>query len=132
MLRRRKRADFEQTPASAPFRRVLAQVEEAKATLLLGIPSGRSPRLPMAEALMGFEQGLAAARSEMDRWRTPQVETAWVACDEALRVALARAERLRLQAPSDAYEDLVPILDGLLDPLDAFPAAAEMMRRPEA
>jgi hypothetical protein len=103
---------------------VLAHVEEAKATLLLGIPSGRSPRLPLAEALAGFEHGLRAAGSEMDRWRVPETEAAWEACMDALRVSADRAEHLRLGAPSDAYEDLVPLLDGLLEPLEAFTEAA--------
>ncbi len=111
---------------------MLARVEEAKATLLLGVPSGRRPRLPMAEALAGFEQGLSAARSGMGGWRIPELEGAWNACRDALDVALGRAELLRLEASSDAYEDLIPVLDGLLDPLDAFPAAAEVLRRSEA
>jgi hypothetical protein len=83
----------------------------------------------MAEALAGFEQGLSAARSGMDGWRVPELEAAWSACREALAVALGRAERFRLEGSTDAYEDLVPVLDGLLDPLDAFTEAANAVRR---
>lgn len=111
------------------FAAVMAWVEEARATLLLGVPSGRSPRLPMAEALAGFERGLSAARSEMDRWRAPGFEAAWGSCRDALDTALGRAERLRLEPASDAYEDLVSVLDGLLDPLDVFSDVAETLRR---
>jgi hypothetical protein len=129
MLRRRNRRGSERSDVPSAFGAVVARVEEAKATLLLGVPSGRSPRLPMAEALVGFEQGLRAARADMDRWQAPGLEEAWSACQHALAASLNRAERLRLEAPSDAYEDLMPALDGLLDPLDAFTAAAGALRR---
>jgi hypothetical protein len=129
MLRRRSRRRSERPDVLSAFVAVMALVEEAKATLLLGVPSGRSPRLPMAEALVGFEQGLLAARADMDRWLAPGLEEWWGACQEALAVSLDRAERLRLEAPSDAYEDLVPVLEGLLDPLDAFTEAAGALRR---
>ena len=129
MLRRRSRSGSVSPHVRAAFDEVLARVEEAKATLLLGVPSGRSARVSMAEALAGFEHGLSAARSGMDAWRAPELEATWSACREALTVSLGRAEHLRLEEPSDAYEDLVPVLDGLLDPLDAFAEAADTVRR---
>jgi hypothetical protein len=99
---------------------VAAGIQEAKATLLLGIPSGRTPQLPLAEALAGFELGLREARAEMSAWRVPEVETEWTACVTAVERALERAERLRLEVTTDAYEHLVPWLDEILEPLAAF------------
>ena len=129
MLRRRNRARTTNTADLAGFAGVLARVEEAKATLLLGIPSGRRPRLPMAEALMGFEHELTNALSELDRWQSPAHEGVRTACREGLADALRGAERLRLEGTSDAYEDLVPALDGLLDPLEVFTRAEATLRR---
>jgi hypothetical protein len=106
----------------------MGRVDEAKATLLLGVPSGRSARIPLAEALAGFEQGLRDARAGMASWRMGAVEAEWTACSKALDRAAERAERLRLEVPTDAYGELVSLLDGLLDPLDAFWAAASKFR----
>jgi hypothetical protein len=126
MFRRRKAsaATEELRRAWAGFRALEAKVEEAKATLLLGIPSGRRPQLPLAEALAGFELGLREASSEMGGWRLPEVESEWVACQTAVGLTLERAERLRLEVPTDAYEELVPWLDEVLEPLEAFGRAA--------
>jgi hypothetical protein len=115
------------------FRATLAAVEEARATLMLGVPSGRAPRLAFAEALFGFERGLAEARERMAGWRDPasassQTRQAWSECDEALREAGLRAERLRVEASPEGYEELVPLLDALLEPLGAFEAAARRFR----
>jgi hypothetical protein len=103
-------------------------VDEAKTTLLLGVPSGRSARIPLAEALAGFEQGLRDARAGMGSWRVDQVHAEWTACAAALDRAAEGAERLRLEVPTDAYEELVSHLDRLLDPLDAFGVAAARFR----
>jgi hypothetical protein len=101
-------------------RATAAAVEEAKAVLLLGVPSGRAARLPLAEALFGFEEGLAEARGHLSAWRRPEATSVWEACAAALDEATARAERLRLEPTTEAYEALVPSLDALLDPLQVF------------
>jgi hypothetical protein len=129
MRRRRKAAGLHIPPALRAFEDVLIHVEEARATLLLGVPSGRGARVPMAQALAGFEGELGAARTNMDGWRLPAVEAAWQVCTVALEASAQRAERLRLQGPTEAYEHLVPLLDELLEPLDAFAEEAEAVRR---
>jgi hypothetical protein len=130
--RGRREVAPEAAEAHEGFRATLAAVEEARATLMLGVPSGRSPRLPLAEALFGFERGLAEARGRMAGWRAkasagPAAE-AWAVCDRALEEAGRRAERLRVEAGPEAYEELVPLLDALLEPLGAFETAAGRLR----
>jgi hypothetical protein len=96
------------------------RVEEARSALLLAVPSGRAPRLPLAEALAAFEAGLRDARDGLDAWRGPQMEAEWRECDLAIAESLRRAERLRLAGAPDGYEQLAPILDDLLEPLSAL------------
>lgn len=132
--RGRREVAPEAAEAYRGFRATLAAVEEARATLMLGVPSGRSPRLPLAEALFGFERGLAEARERMAGWRaaaaTGPAARAWAECDRSLQEAGLRAERLRVEAGPEAYEELVPLLDDLLEPLGAFEAAAAEIRPP--
>lgn len=110
------------------FRAVMQRVAEAKANLLLGVPSGRSARIALAEALAGFELGLRDAGAEMASWRVDDVAGDWADCAQALDQAAEAAERLRLEVPTDAYEELVSHLDALLDPLEAFDRAAARFR----
>jgi hypothetical protein len=107
---------------------VSERVEEAKETLVLGVPSGRAPRLPLAEALAGFESGIAEAQAEMGGWRIASLEAEWEACSNALREAAGRADRLRRGGGPEAYEQLAPVLDELLDPLGAFAEAGRRFR----
>jgi hypothetical protein len=111
------------------FTRVSERVQEAKETLVLGVPSGRAPRLPLAEALAGFEAGIAEAHAEMGQWRIASLETEWLACSDALREAAGRADRLRRGGGPGAYEQLAPVLDELLDPLGAFAEAGRRFRQ---
>ena len=105
-----------------------ALVEEARSTLLLGVPSGRASRLPLAEAVAGFEGLLDEATRAMPAWRLPEVEAEWHACEEALRESARRAERLRLSSALDGYEQLAPVLEGLIEPLGEFDRAADRYR----
>lgn len=90
----------------------LARIERAKADLVEAVPSPRGvPGRPLAEALLAFEEGLREAAS------APELPAEWRA---ALRDALDRAERLRLEAPPLDYEGLVTVLADLLAPLDAL------------
>lgn len=115
--------------AAANFRRVFDGVNEARDILLLGVPSGRTPLLPLAEALAGFEAGLATASDEMPEWRSADLEPEWLACRSALDRAMTAAEGLRLGASPLGYEALAPMLDEVLEPLEAFDAAAFRFRR---
>ncbi|HEX6331028.1 MAG TPA: hypothetical protein VF129_07035 [Actinomycetota bacterium] len=105
-------------------------LEAAKAALLDAVPGTRRPGRALAEALLEFEDGLRTVRSGMDGWRAPEVEDAWRAAAEGLETALARAERLRAEAPEPAgFEGLIGVVGDLLEPLEAFPEAAERFRR---
>lgn len=105
-------------------------LESAKAALLDAVPGTRRPGRPLAEALLEFEEGLRAVRSRMGSWRAPEVEEAWRSAAAGLESALAGAERLRVQAPEPAgFEGLIGLVGDLLEPLEAFPDAAERFRR---
>lgn len=125
MLRRKSLPESLQGPFAA-FRAVVASVERAKAAITEAAPSTRLPGRPLAEALIEFEEGLRETRAGMQGWRASEVEPQWRACDEALGEALARAERLRLDAePPAGFEELVGTIGDLLAPLEAFEGAAE-------
>jgi hypothetical protein len=99
---------------------VLALVERAKERLVAAVPSPRGVQaVPFAEALLGFEEHLTSARSEMDVSQTDTSSDAWRAGREAIEESLRRAERLRLEAPPLDYEGLVSALADLMDPLEA-------------
>ena len=59
----------------------------------------------------------------MPGWRDARTEDVWTRCDAGIRVALERAERLRLDAPPLDYEALVASLGDLIAPLEAFEEA---------
>jgi hypothetical protein len=107
------------------FRAALASVEDARAALAAAAPAGRGAGLPLAEAIMGFEAGLLAARERMAGWRVPAVSSEWDGCRRALEEAGRRAERLRLGTEPDGYEQLYGALGDLLEPLDAFARARD-------
>jgi len=128
-LRRRRSAVRPELRRSfEAFRLSAALIEEARSTLLLGVPSGRASRLPLAEALAGFEGLLDEAAGVMPSWRISEVETEWQSCEEALGESAGRAERLRLGSAPDGYEQLAPVLEGLIEPLAAFERAADRYR----
>jgi hypothetical protein len=128
-LRRRKLAVRPELRRSfESFRLTGALVEEARSTLYLGVPSGRASRLSPAEALAGFEALLDEAARAMPSWRLPEVDAEWQACLDALVESARRAERLRLGPAPEGYEQLAPVLDEVLEPLEAFAAADNRYR----
>ena len=82
----------------------------------------------MAEALWRFESGLEEARNRMHRWRTSDTEEVWTACLTGLEESAQGAEELRLGDPPEGYEALYARLADLLEPLEAFAAAARRFR----
>lgn len=111
---------------SEPFAAVLERVEAAKRELLTAVPSPRGiPARQLAEALLAFEERLREAGDLMSGWQDPASEAVRSACAGAVREALRRAERLRLEGPALDYEGLVAVLDDLIEPLEAF-AEAEL------
>jgi hypothetical protein len=108
-------------PALPAFEVVVERVEAGKRELVAAVPSPRGvPDRPLAEALIGFEEGLRQAEILMDAWHAPDLEDAWRSCRDALGEARRRAERLRLEAPAVDYEGLVAVLGELMAPLEAF------------
>jgi hypothetical protein len=122
--------------ASAPLRAAfraysdtLATVEEAKAALAAAAPARRTPGVPLAEAVAGFEWGLRRATEGMPSWRLPEVEEAWSTCVAALKESILRAQRFRMEDAPEGYERIYLALGELMDPLGAFQDA---LRRFEA
>jgi hypothetical protein len=107
-------------PVDPALEGILTAVEAAKDGLVAAVPSPRgAPGRPLAEAVAAFEDGLRDARSRLDGW-TGGRDDVRRSCMEAIDGSLARAERLRLDAPTLDYEGLVAVLGDLIAPLDAF------------
>jgi len=128
MLRRRKLpAELEDTVRA--LRAVVEQVEAAKDAMTGTVPSTRSAGSPLAEGILELEQRLAAAQELMPAWRHPDVEFEWRACDAGTRESMERARQLREDPPElGGFEGLIWAVDQLLEPLEAFEAAAERFR----
>jgi hypothetical protein len=108
---------------------VLAEVERAKEALTEVMPTTRMPGRPVPEALAEFEERLARARDAMPGWRRLETESEWTACRSGIDEALARARRLRENAPDLAgFEGLIWTVEQLLDPLEPFRSAATRFR----
>ena len=126
---RRKRLSPELDAALAHLRVVVEQVEAAKQAMTGTVPSTRSAGTPLAEGILELERRLTAAQELMPTWRHADVEAEWVACDAGIREALERARRLREDPPEiGGFEGLIWAVDQLLEPLEAFEAAAERFR----
>lgn len=124
MLRRR-RLPSDLAGAFDGFLATVEPVERAKGSVVAGVPTGRSPGLPLAEALVGFEEGLREAQRRMPAWRVESVQTEWTACAAAIFESLRLAESLRLGAPELGFEALLAAVADLIAPLEAFERAAE-------
>jgi hypothetical protein len=126
---RRKQLSPELDAALVNLRAVVEQVEAAKGAMTGTVPSTRSAGTPLAEGILELEQRLAAAQELMPTWRHPDLEAEWLACDAGIRESLERARGLR-EAPPElgGFEGLIWAVDQLLQPLEAFEAAAERFR----
>ena len=123
---RRRRLPEELAAPYAAFEAIVPSLERAKTTLTSSVPGTRLPGRPLAETLLGFEEGLREVEAGMDAWRVPEVEADWQDATRGLDEALALAERLRLEAPQPAgFEGLIGLIGDLLAPLEAFHRAAE-------
>jgi hypothetical protein len=111
------------------LRTVVAEVEGAKRAMTGTVPSTRSAGTPLAEGILELEGRLLAAQELMGAWRHPDVEDEWRACHEGIGESLDRARRLREDPPElGGFEGLIWAVDQLLEPLEAFEAAAERFR----
>jgi hypothetical protein len=126
---RTKRFPDDLLESMAGLRRVVSEVEGAKQALIATVPSTRSAGTPLAEGILELEDRLAAARVLMPAWRHRDLEQEWQACDEGIRESLNRARQLREDPPElGGFEGLIWAIDRLLEPLEAFEAAAERFR----
>jgi hypothetical protein len=117
-----------QAPFSA-FRRVLAEIEPAKAALTDVMPTTRTPGRSFPDALAEFEAGLTRGVELMPAWRAVEVEPVWIACEAGVADALERAKRFREEAPElGGFEGLIWAVEELLGPLEPFVDAAERFR----
>jgi hypothetical protein len=132
---RRKRLPAELAPAFDAFRRVLDEIEPAKAGLTDIVPGSRLPGRPVGDAVAEFVAGVDRASALMAAWRRPQLETVWSACADGLSEARADATAL-LAGTTEAggFGDLLAIVERLLDRLEPFADAearfGELRRRP--
>jgi hypothetical protein len=127
-FRRKRLPDELQAPLEA-LRAVAAEIEAGKRAMTGAVPSTRSAGTPLAEGILELEDRLTTARTLMPGWRHPVLEQEWRACDEGIRASLDRARRLREDPPELAgFEGLIWAVDQLLEPLEAFEAAAERFR----
>jgi hypothetical protein len=126
---RRRRLPERLRDAEIAFSAVLHEVEPAKAALTQCMPSTRLPGRPLPDALAEYGEHLERAMVLMPAWRRPETDQVWIACDAGLQDALARARRLREDAPTlGGFEGLLGTIEGLMDPLDPFEAAARRFR----
>jgi hypothetical protein len=128
VFRRRRLPDELREPLNA-LRAVAVEIEAAKQAMTGTVPSTRSAGTPLAEGILELELRLAAAQELMPTWRRPELEAEWLACDAGIRDSLERARRLREDPPElGGFEGLIWAVDQLLEPLEAFQAAAERFR----
>jgi hypothetical protein len=128
MLRRKKLPD-ELIASLEGLRAVVTEVEAAKQAMTGTVPSTRLPGTPLAEGILELERRLVAAQVLMPTWRHPDLEQEWQACEEGIAESLRLAAELRKDAPElGGFEGLIWAVDRLLQPLEAFEAAADRFR----
>ena len=128
VFRRKRLPDQLQVPLGG-LRAVAAEIEAGKRAMTGTVPSTRSAGTPLAEGILELEDRLNTAQTLMPAWRHPELEQEWRACDEGIRESLDRARRLREDPPELAgFEGLIWAVDQLLEPLEAFEAAADRFR----
>jgi hypothetical protein len=116
-------------PALDGYREVLGHVDRAGRALTDAVPTTRLPGRPLAEALLAFEDELAAAERSMPSWRADGLEAVWRSCSGAIAEARRRAERLRLGAGEPrGFEGLIGSIGDVLAPLEAFELAGQRFR----
>jgi hypothetical protein len=128
VFRRKRLPDELQEPLES-LRAVAVEIEAAKRAMTGTVPSTRSAGTPLAEGIHELEGRLAAALELMPLWRRAELESEWRACDAGIAESLERARQLREDPPELAgFEGLIWAVDRLLEPLEAFEAAADRFR----
>jgi formylglycine-generating enzyme required for sulfatase activity len=129
VIGRKRELPPELEPAFRAFERVLEAIEPAKAAVADVLPGTRLPGRPLHDAMAEYRAGIERAGRGMAGWRRPEVEDEWQACAAGLQTAEARATALlgREEEP-EGFEALLGTVQGLIEPLDPFVAAAERFR----
>ena len=129
-MRLRRRLPPRIQPAFDSFAQVVADVERGRAALTRAVPSARLAGRPLAEALLGFEDALAAADRNMRTWWIAEVDAPWEAAAAGLRASRQLAARIRLESPDPGgFEGLIGVIGDLLAPLEAFGEARDAFER---
>jgi hypothetical protein len=118
---RRRRLPDDLVPTFDAFRRVLEELEPAKAELTDVVPGSRLPGKPLDDALRAFVARLDRAVALMPAWRRPELAPVWSACDDGLATARADASTILDEGREPSgFGDLVGLVEGLLDRLEPF------------
>ena len=126
---RRKELPPDLQPAFRAFSDVVEAIEPAKAAVADVLPGTRLPGRPLKDALAEYRAGVARAQARMDGWRRPEVEAEWQACAAALALATERGAALAgHEDDPEGFEGLLWTVQGLIEALDPFVAAAERFR----
>jgi hypothetical protein len=126
---RRKVLAQDLAEAEGAFHAVLEVLEPAKAGLADVLPGTRMPGRPLQDALEAFGHGLTAADERMGRWRRPELEAEWLACEAGIERAQARVRSARDGDAPTGFEGLLGLVSSLLDPLEPFADAEDRFRR---
>lgn len=116
---------------SEGFETVLTEVEAAKEILVSSVPRARFPGMPLDEALEGFRSKLQDARASMAGWLVDETAKVWLACEQALELAIERAETLLAQIdPGEplGFQVLLERVQDCVDQLEPFSDAEERFR----
>jgi hypothetical protein len=126
---RRKELPPELQGAFRAFSAVVDAIEPAKAAVADVLPGTRLPGRPLHDALVEYRAGIERARAGMAAWRRPELQEEWQQCADGLETAADRAATLfgREDDPV-GFERLLGTVQGLIEPLDPFVAAAERFR----
>jgi hypothetical protein len=127
-LFRRKAPDPEAQAIRAEFTAVAVEVDAAQRALLAAIPRPRDEGVPLAEALLSFDQAIARARAALEPLDDAQV---WAACGAALDEAATLAGHLRLEPAELTFEALNARVGDVLHPLEIFADVERALRRGE-
>ena len=128
MIGRKKELPPELEPAFHAFSEVVEAIEPAKAAVADVLPGTRLPGRPLNDALVEYRAGIERAGHGMVAFG-PEVEDEWQACDAGLRAARGKAAALLgHQDEAEGFEALLWTVQGLIEPLDPFVAAAERFR----
>ncbi|HVL89505.1 MAG TPA: hypothetical protein VM841_04635 [Actinomycetota bacterium] len=116
-------------PVLEPFLHMAAALDDAQRALLAAIPTARDDGIPLAEAIVAFERGLAETEARMPAWRTPATAAMHDECAAAIRAARVECETLRLEPETLSFEALNARIGDVLHPLEVFADTERALRR---